>query len=393
MKILHLVSAGYEGGGAETLLFNLVQNQNHNNNVKVLSSDLKPNKHHFSDFEFRHINGGILKRLLLFIFNPYSYFKLRWVLNTFNPDVIHLHTMAQFSPSVLFLLKKYPTVMTVHGPEEFLRSMIPWTLPPNRFKHRDYRTLNLLGFLHYYFIYYIQHLVYIIGMKNVDLLLAPSQFIRQQILIEYKNTRLLYNGVTLRDSSEHMNNKKLLFVGGIKKIKGIKFLIKAMPLIIDKIPNVSLDIVGDGDDKNELIKLANDLKLQSRIKFLGWISNENLTTVYRNADVVVIPSIVPESFCLIGPEAMSVGRPIVGSNVGGIPEWLDDGKTGFLVDPGNSRQIAEKVIQLLSDRKLLEQMGKNARKKAEQFSIEKHADKIEKIYEELIEKYKAKESS
>jgi glycosyltransferase involved in cell wall biosynthesis len=389
MKILHLISDGYEGGGAETLLVKLIQEQKKNSNeVKVFSSDIEPEKHHFSDFEFRHIDGGLLKKFLLFLFNPYSYFKLKQILHDFNPNIVHLHTMLRFSPSVLFLLKKYPTVLTVHGPEEFLKSLIIWTLPPNRFKNGDYKTLSLLGTIHYLFISYIQRMVYKVGLKNIDLFIAPSNFMKHQISMEYKNTYLLHNGITLKRALKPIHGKKLIFVGGLKKGKGVNYLIKAMPHIIDKIPDASLDIVGDGGERDEFTKLVNDLKLQNKIKFLGWVNNENIRNIYKNADIVVIPSIWPENLPMVCIEAMSVGRPLVGTNIGGIPELIENGKTGFLVDHGNSKQIAERVIELFSNRELMEEMGKNARIKAEQFSIEKHVLEMEKVYTKVIEKYK-----
>jgi glycosyltransferase involved in cell wall biosynthesis len=85
---------------------------------------------------------------------------------------------------------------------------------------------------------------------------------------------------------------------------------------------------------------------------------------------------------------MSVGRPVIGTRIGGIPEIIDDGINGYLVEPKNPEQIAEKVIKLFAESTLLITMGRNARKKAEQFSIEKYAKKIGKIYEEIIRKNK-----
>ena len=79
---------------------------------------------------------------------------------------------------------------------------------------------------------------------------------------------------------------------------------------------------------------------------------------------------------------------MIGTNVGGIPEIIDDGVNGYLVEPKNPEQLAEKVIKLFSEEKLLKELGRNARKKAEEFSIEKHVDNLEKIYKEVMKKYK-----
>jgi glycosyltransferase involved in cell wall biosynthesis len=84
---------------------------------------------------------------------------------------------------------------------------------------------------------------------------------------------------------------------------------------------------------------------------------------------------------------MSVGRPVIGTRIGGIPEIIDDGVNGYLVEPQNPQQIAEKVLQLFLDEELLITLGRNARQKAETFSVEKHVDILEKVYAKIISKY------
>lgn len=395
MKILHLISAGYEGGGAETLLVKLVKIQRDikKNDVKIFSSDAEPDRKHFSDFEFKHIDGGIFKKMFLYTFNPYSYIKLKNILNRFNPDVVHLHTMSGFSPSVLFLLKKYPTVMTIHGPEEFIPSLLTWIIPSNGYKIRanGSRKLNIKGIIQYLYNRTIQSFVYKICLKNVDVFIAPSKYMNNLILNDVSPIAVINNGISLFSNSKiSSNNHTLLFVGRINQPKGVIFAIKSLEEIAKQFPKIKLVIVGDGESKAELVSYAKTNNLEKHIIFAGWVDHSQIKKYYESSAIVLIPSVCDEAFGLIGPEAMSTGRPVIASRVGGIPEWLDDGKTGYLVDPGNTKQIAEKVIKLLSNRKLLDQMGRNARKKAEQFSIEKHTEKIEQIYKEVIDKYKTK---
>ena len=183
-----------------------------------------------------------------------------------------------------------------------------------------------------------------------------------------------------------------MYVGRLEKAKGIYYLIYVYNKIFKLFPNARLIIAGDGKEKNNLIDLVKKFNLRN-IKFTDWLRDADIFPLCKSSSIIMVPSVWEEPFGLIGIEAMSVGRLVIASKVGGIPEWLDDNKTGFLVDPGNPDQIAEKIIQLFSDRKLMEQMGKNARKKAEQFSIEKHANKIEKIYLKITEKFKTKEVS
>jgi len=396
MKIIQVISLGYEIGGAELIVKRLKEIlifRGHE--VIVLSSDLRGDKKHFSDVEFKGINPSNPAKLLFHLFNPYSYFKFRSLIREFKPDIVHIHTMSELSPSILFLLRQTPTIMTIHGPEEFTKSMIIWFLPPSDFKKGDYnlKNLNFAGKAHYFYYIYIQRYIYKLGFKNVDLFITPSKYIMRAVKKDLCPIKTLHNGIDLFKYCNIKNTYQLLFVGRFGKVKGIEFIISALPKILNKFPNAKLNIVGEGKYKNNLIKIVKMLKLDKSVKFIGWIEHNKLTSYYKNSSIFVMPSICPEAFGLVGIEAMSVGRPVIASNVGGIAEWLDDGETGYLVNPGNSEQIAEKVIKLFSDRKLMEQMGKNARKKAEQFSIEKHANEIEKIYMKVIEKYKTKEVS
>ena len=393
MKIIQIISLGYETGGAEYIVKRLKEIlifRGHE--VIVLSSDIGSDKKRFSDIEFKGMNPSNPAKLLFHLFNPYSYFKLRSLLKTFKPDIVHIHTMNELSPSILFLLSQTPTIMTIHGPEEFTKSMIIWFLPPSDFKNRDYnlKNLNFAGKTHYFYYTYIQRYIYKLGFNNIDLFITPSKYIMKLVKKDLCPIKTLHNGVDLFEYCNIKNTYQLLFVGRFEKVKGIEFVISALPKILNKFPNAKLNIVGEGKYKNSLIKIVKMLKLDKSIKFIRWMERNKLISYYNNSSIFVMPSICPEAFGLVGIEAMSVGRPVIASNVGGISEWLDDGETGYLVEPGNSEQIAEKVIKLFSDRKLMEQMGKNASKKAEQFSFEKHANEIEKIYKELTEKYKTK---
>lgn len=128
MRILSVISLGYVAGGAEqavVMLKGAMEERGHV--VKVLSSDIgREAGSFFADYTFERLPTSGLKKYLYRIFSPYSYRALRRVLREFAPDVVHLHTMHQASPSILFLLRRVPTVLTVHGPEEFTRWLLPW---------------------------------------------------------------------------------------------------------------------------------------------------------------------------------------------------------------------------------------------------------------------------
>ena len=202
------------------------------------------------------------------------------------------------------------------------------------------------------------------------------------------NIRNIYTGIKLLKYSKLIEGNNLLYMGRLSKEKGIEYLLKAMIDITKKIPTVHLNITGGGPEKENLEELIKKYKLEKNVSFIGQIPNKEIERYYKISNILIVPSICEEVFPLVGIEAMSVGRPVIASRVGGIPEWLNDGETGFLVDPGNSAQITEKVIKLFSNRRLMEKMGENGRKKAEQFDIKKHIKEIEIVYQEVIDKFK-----
>jgi glycosyltransferase involved in cell wall biosynthesis len=121
---------------------------------------------------------------------------------------------------------------------------------------------------------------------------------------------------------------------------------------------------------------------------VGWVDHSEIDAYYEKASIVIIPSVWPENFPTVCNEAMSVGRPVIGTRIGGIPEIIDDGVNGYLVEPQSPQQIAEKVLQLFLDKELLITLGRNARQKAETFSVEKYVENLETVYTETIRQYK-----
>lgn len=390
MKILHIITEGYPCGGAESILMNLKDNfEKKDHEIKILSSDLGPESNHFSDFEFKSINSKNPMKIIYKLFNPYSFTALKKILYDYKPDIVHLHTMEQISPSVLFLLRKYPTVMTLHGPETFIKSLVTWGLLPHFFNKEEMRENNftLIGRFHYFYHTYVQRYIYKFGLKNVDLFIAPSNFIKKKAISDVNPIRKIHNPINLLKYSAIESDNNILFVGRLEKVKGVRYLIEAVPLIIKKVPNIQLYILGDGQEKDSLFKLVNDIGLSNNIHFIGWQKSDDLKRYYRKSSVVIIPSIWPENFPTVCLEAMSIGRPVIGTKVGGIPEIIDDKVNGYLVKPKDSGQIAEKVIKLLLDKNLLKFMSKNSRIKSEKYNVNNYVTEIEEVYQNIRRKY------
>lgn len=139
--------------------------------------------------------------------------------------------------------------------------------------------------------------------------------------------------------------KRLVAAGQLLRGKGFWLPIQAL----HHLPaDVTLDIVGDGPMRAELSSLADKLA-PGRVRFLGYVPPSQLSAVYDSASVVVVPSHWPEPFGMVGIEAMRRARPVIGSDHGGIPEWLTDGEGGFVFSPGDPRDLARAAEALLDD--------------------------------------------
>jgi glycosyltransferase involved in cell wall biosynthesis len=176
-------------------------------------------------------------------------------------------------------------------------------------------------------------------------------------------------------------------VAHIQPQKGYRYLIEAARLVLDKYPNVTFVIVGgekvEGGRK-ELEDLSTELGIRKNVIFTG--SRSDALQVMAGFDLFVLPS-VWEGFGIVFLEAMALGKPVIGTNVGGIPEVVQDGVTGYLVEPRNPPQLADKMLQLLNDETTRRQMGiKGQQRVKELFDIKIQVSKIEQIYASVLNK-------
>ena len=187
---------------------------------------------------------------------------------------------------------------------------------------------------------------------------------------------------------ERMGYAKELFVigavGSLIQKKGHIFLIKALSDLIKKIPSSKLIIVGDGEDREELIRAAAFYKLSDHIEFTG--ARSDIPELMKIMDVFVLPSF-QEGFPRTLLEAMYIGLPVIASNVSGIPEIIKDGKNGFLVAPGDLNAIIDRISLLSEDKTIGADLGSEARKTIKSGYLPKHyMDRLERLYIELKEK-------
>jgi glycosyltransferase involved in cell wall biosynthesis len=162
----------------------------------------------------------------------------------------------------------------------------------------------------------------------------------------------------------------VLYVGRVLATKGVDVLLNAVAAL----PGVSAAIAGDGPDRQALESLAAGLGIADRVDFVGWVSAERRLELYRASRVLAFPARWQEPFGLVGVEALAAGLPVVASEVGGIPHWLEDGQGGFLVPPGDAGALAGALAQVLGDEGERRRMAALGPGIAARFSVERHLE-------------------
>ena len=151
------------------------------------------------------------------------------------------------------------------------------------------------------------------------------------------------------------NEFNLLFVGNLLLSKGVDTLLEAFSLIEKENSNIGLIFVGDGEEKERLLFRSRELGVESKVKFLGRVSYEQIPTLMYYSDILILPSL-HEGFGRVLLEAMSMHLPIIASNVGGIPLVIDDGKDGLLFEAGDCNSLRSKVLFLIKNKSFASKM-------------------------------------
>jgi len=295
-------------------------------------------------------------------------------------DIVHGHHA--FTPVSLYSISLaskhgFPTVLTAHSLGIGYRHGVIWkTLKPVLYPMKR-------------------------AFDRADKIIAVSKAVKQfmsHIVSRPEKIKVIPNGIDLEQFTYHSNNRKLrrefnlpldvpiiLFVGRLSIRKGIHILVDAFKHVIKEFPEAKLLIAGKGFLKEYLRYKVKANNIVDKVEFLGYISDEKLVKLYITSDIFVCPSIFAEAFGIVILEAMAAGKPVVATKVGGIPEIIDHEVNGLLVEPNDAGELSNAIIRLLSDKKEMNKMGKNARKKVEEaYDWNKLVFRILEIYEEVM---------
>lgn len=395
MKILHLTNTFAPAGGIETYVLKLVallNEKGHQNLIIYRESHARTNKN----------NGNPV------FFVPYTTDwdtdreKILRIIAEQNPDIVYMHDvydallvqqLATAVPTVGYVHIFYPVCPGMgklfHRDDTVCEQAFGWKCIANIYLRQCATARNPIS------VWQIYHRTqqYLEGYRQLPKVVVASEYMKQLMIQNgMKDEKLsVLPPHFISSETETVNTiggdgQTVLFVGRLEYEKGIPYLLKA----IERLPKrFRLIVTGDGSRQQEYKTLAEQMGLADRVQFLGWVCEDDLHGLYRQATVSVVPSIMPEPFGKVGIEAMANGCPVVAFDVGGISDWLIDGFNGFLVPSLDVEAFADRLLCLLNDPDLALRMGQAGKKYVlETFTEEKHIQQLEQIFNEVVRERK-----
>lgn len=222
------------------------------------------------------------------------------------------------------------------------------------------------------------------AMSSVDVVVALSKEWKDMLSRYLRGVSIVVvpNPVEIYQECERAWNQEILFVGKIEQRKGIDVLLRAMVAVLRRYPDARLIVAGHGDIRRS-IDIATELGVIGNVEFRGWVSREDLKHLWCDVSMFCLPSFA-EGVPIAMLEAMSSGLPVVTCGVGGIPDVVEDGVNGLLVDPGDSVQLAEAIVSLLGNPSRGRELGRLARETIRgRFGTEAVVGVMSQVYQSL----------
>lgn len=403
MLILSVNKFYWKKGGSESVFFGekeMLESAGH----VVIPFSMQGSKNEQTPYSQYFVNEvdytkpGIKNRLLSASKIIYSFEakkKMQNLLLSHSPDLAHFHIFQhQISPSVFGPLKKkkIPIILTLHDLKPicpnykmYVNGRICEDCKGMRFyncvKNRCTKGSVLGSIVNSVEVYFHYAMGY---YQNVDRYIAVSKFYRDKMIeFGFDQDQISYLPNYIDTGNYNLNASEkgyVLYFGRISEEKGISVLLDAARIV----PEIPIYILGTGPLEEELRRKATKEGLDN-VCFLGFRSGKQLRTLLEEATCIVVPSVWYEAFGLVIIEAFAAGKPVIGSNIGAIPELIEEGVDGFIVQPGCEHELAKKIKWIFDHRRKAREMGKQGRKKVEEnFTAEQHLNGLMSIYEDVV---------
>ncbi len=263
-------------------------------------------------------------------------------IKNFDPDVIHIQQGHFWFNLFLPLLRRYPLVLTIHDPRHHPGDWGSYNTPQ-----------KIIDF----------------GFRRADQLIVQAPQIRQVMINELGVAKEIIHvipHIMLGDNTPYahiqIKDNMILFFGRIWKYKGLDYLIRAEPLITKQIPEAIIIIAGKGEDFTSYRQMM--VNPEHFIVYNEYLSNDKRAQLFQQASMVVLPYIEASQSGVI-PLAYTFEKPVVATDVGGLPDMVDHSHTGYLVPPRDEKALANAIVCLLQDNELRSKLGKTGKRKIE----------------------------
>ncbi len=224
---------------------------------------------------------------------------------------------------------------------------------------------------------------------GLDKIITNSDFVGKDLLtllnLDKNKIRKIYYGLPSRNKNiQRLEDDavRLLFVGGNFQRKGLPDLLAVMEKLKSEFPGLHLDVIGSNRSLSRMKKLVNRKNLSDSVTFHGNVDHDALDTFYQKASLFVMPSLI-EAFGIVYLEAMSYGVPVIATKKGGTKELVRNGQDGFLITPGDQKELLARIKELLTSKEKRERFSKNARERSNDFNASGMIDKTIEVYRSM----------
>ncbi len=401
MRILLVNKFHYRKGGSETYTFELAKLlQSHGNEVAFFSMQndqniQTENREYF--VPFFDLNHSSKRHALKVIYAKKNKKIMEQALDDFQPDIVHLNNFQrQLSASILkpIYQRKIPIVYTMHdlqpicpainmidGHNQVCEACLKGKYFSCLSKKcvKNSRLKSLLGVMEA--IYYRSHKIY---SQKITHIITPSYFYKRKLVadgIQEKKITAIHNFLDLKEyPSSSERGKYALYFGRLSREKGILQLLQAMK----KVPKGVLYVAGDGDEKEKILAYLKEHHLEKRVILLGHLNPKEMKHTIAKARFIVIPSIWYENCPYSVLETMAYGKPIIGSNMAGIPELVIHEKNGYIYPSQDIEALSTYLQELFEQDEKIDKFSQNAKRYAKKYGKERYYQQLMKVYQKAL---------
>lgn len=399
MRILLVNKFHYLRGGSEKYYFELAKLLKSHGHTVAFFSMKNENNIKTGDREYFvdeiDMNTGSKFEALNVIYSKKNKALMEKALEEFKPDIVHINNFQrQLSASIIDAVKEknIPLIMTAHD----LNSICPasimlyngevcedcitkgYTSCIKKKCIKNSMLKSVLGYIEKK--YYDLHKIFC----KVDCIISPSEFNKNQLLkgkLKCNDITVIHNFVNETKKTDYTLGDGAFYFGRLSKEKGILNLIEA----INNIPGARLIIAGDGPERENIQAYIKEHKLENRITLLGYLNQNDIRENIRKCRFVTVPSIWYENCPYSILETMEIGKPIIGSKIGGIPELIQDGINGFTYEHSDVTKLTNILMKLFGNDETVKQFSKNSKQIfIQNYSAEAYYNKLMTVYNKYI---------